>query len=104
MITKEEAMTLYNLYAQIETTEGIINDLEKFVKEQGEKVPDVIDRNYNQFGSIEISIPYFQGGKFENKGARVYNISYNAALRVLKNHANRLKKEVKMLNERLLKG
>lgn len=33
-----------------------------------------------------------------------HNISYPAALRVLKNHVRHLKKEIKQMNERLLKG
>ena len=61
MISKEDARLLYNLHSQIETTQTIITDLEEFVKEQGEKVPDIIDKDYNTFGSISIDIPYFEG-------------------------------------------
>lgn len=104
MISKEDARLLYNLHAQIETTQTIISDLEEFVKQQGEDVPDIIDKNYNTFGSISIEIPYFEGGKFTKRGARVYNISYKAALRVLKNHVRNLKKQVKALSDRLEKG
>lgn len=103
-ITKEDCRQLYNLHAQVETTECIINDLEEFVKSQGGKVPDIIPKSYQTHGSIEISIPYFEGGKFANKGARVYHISYPAALRVLKNHVRHLKKEIKQMNDKLLKG
>lgn len=103
-ITKEDCRQLYNLHAQVETTEGIIKDLEGFVKSQGESVPDIIPKSYQTQGSIEISIPYFESGKFTNKGARVYHISYPAALRVLKNHVRHLKKEIKQMNEKLLKG
>lgn len=104
MISKEDARLLYNLHAQIETTQTIISDLEEFVQKQGEDVPDIIDKDYNTYGSISIEIPYFEGGKFTKRGARVYNISYNAALRVLKNHIRNLKKQVKALSERLEKG
>lgn len=102
-ITKEDCRLLYNLYAQVETTESIIKDLEEFVKSQGERVPDIIPKSYQTHGSIEIHIPYFEGGKFANNGARIYHISYPAALRVLKNHVRNLKKEIKQMNEKLLK-
>lgn len=52
MISKEDARLLYNLHSQIETTQTIISDLEEFVKQQGEKVPDIIDKDYNTYGSI----------------------------------------------------
>lgn len=104
MITKEDARLLYNLYAQIETTEGIVNDLEEFVKTQDGRVPDIIDKDYHVHGSIQIEIPYFENGKFANKGARVYNISYKAALRVLKNHIKHLKRQIKQMNDSLLGG
>lgn len=104
MISKEDARLLYNLHAQIETSQTIISELEEFVKKQGEAIPDIIDETYSTFGSISIEIPYFEAGKFSKKGARVYNISYNAALRVLKNHIRNLKKQVKALSDRLEKG
>lgn len=104
MISKEDARLLYNLHAQIETTQTIISELEEFVKSQGEKVPDIIDKSYSTFGSIHIEIPYFEGGKFSKRGAKIYNISYNAALRVLKNHIRNLKKQIKEHSDRLEKG
>lgn len=104
MITKEDARLIYNLYSQIETTEKIIEDLEKFVKSQDENIPDVIPESYSVHGSIEICIPHFKEGQFQTGSARVYNISYPAALRVLKNHIKHLKKKVKEHNDRLLKG
>lgn len=52
-ITKEDCRQLYNLYAQVETSESIIKDLEEFVKSQGEKVPDIIPKSYQTHGSIE---------------------------------------------------
>lgn len=102
-ITKEDCRQLYNLYAQVETTESIIKDLEEFIKSQDGRVPDIIPKSYQTHGSIEINIPYFDNGKFADKGARVYHISYHAALRVLKNHVRNLKKEIKQMNEKLLK-
>lgn len=104
MITKEDARLVYNLYSQIETTEKIINDLEDFVKQQGSRVPDIIDKNYQPYGSITINIPSFESGRFSEKSARVYNISYNAALRVLKNHIEHLKKQIKTLTENIENG
>ena len=35
MITKEDARRLYNYYSQIETTEKLLNDLEKFIHPLG---------------------------------------------------------------------
>lgn len=103
-ITKEDCRQLYNLYAQVETSESVIKDLEEFVKSRGGIVPDIIPKSYQIHGSIEIHIPYFDNGKFADKGARVYHISYPAALRVLKNHVRHLKKEIKQMNDKLLKG
>ena len=99
-ITKNTARKIYNLYSQIDTTEGIITDLNEFIRKWNEGgEPPVITDNYNPYGSIEISIPYFESGKFKKGGARVFNISYPAALKVLKSHLrslkNTLKKEIK---------
>lgn len=102
MITKEDARRLYNYYSQIETTEKLLSDLEKFIQSQGENVPDVIPESYHSHGSIEIHIPYFKKGEFSSS-ATVYNISYPAAKRVLKNHIRELKKKVKDLNAQLTK-
>lgn len=104
MISKDDARLLYNLHAQIETTETLISDLNEFVQKQGEDVPDIIDESYSTYGSIHLEIPYFESGKFSKKSARVYNISYNAALRVLKNHVRSLKKQLKELSDKLEKG
>ena len=96
MITKEQARYIFNLYSQIETTESIIEQLKGFVKDQGENVPAIIDKSYTPHGSIEISIPYFESGKFDkNRGARVFNISYTAALLVLEDHLLYLQEELK---------
>lgn len=104
MITKEDCKQLYNYYSQIETTESIISDLEKFVKELEGKVPDIIDENYSTFGSIEICIPYFENGRFKKGGARVFNIRYDAALLVLQDHVDNLRKKAEELSRRLEKG
>lgn len=104
MITKEDCRRLYNYYAQVETTEKIIEDLEKFVKSQDDKIPDVIPESYAVHGSIELCIPTFKEGQFQTGSARIYNISYPAALRVLKNHIKDLKKKIKKMNDELLKG
>lgn len=104
MITKEDCRLLYNIYSQIETTESIISDLETFVKENGGKVPDVMDCDYKTYGSIQISIPPFEQGKFKCGSATVYKISYDAALLVLKNHVYNLRKQAKELSDKLEKG
>ena len=97
-IDKEKARNIYNLYSQIETTEKIIKELQEFIQKYNDGNPpqDIIPANYNPYGSIEISIPYFEGGKFADKGARVFNISYPAAIKVLKSHLRCIKKQLKM--------
>jgi len=54
-----------------------------------------MDENYTAYGSIEISIPYFEAGQFKKGGARVFNISYPAALKVLKSHIRGLRRLLK---------
>lgn len=95
-VTKETAMRIYNLYSQIDTTEKIIADLNEFIQKWNEGgQPPVVTDNYNPYGSIEISIPYFEAGKFKQGGARVFNISYPAAMKVLKSHLRSLKNTLK---------
>ena len=81
MITKEDCRLLYNIYSQIETTEEIISNLETLIEENGGKVPDIMDSDYKTYGSIEISIPTFEQGKFKCGSARVYKIRYDAAIK-----------------------
>lgn len=104
MITKEDCRLLYNIYSQIETTEAIISDLETFIEENGGKIPDLMDCDYKTYGSIEICIPTFEQGKFKCGSARVYKISYDAALLVLKDHVYNLRKQATGLSDKLEKG
>lgn len=95
-IDKERARKIYNYYSQIETTEGIIAELEEFIRKYNEgQPPAVIDENYQLYGSIQICIPYFEAGRFKNGSARVFNISYPAALKVLKSHIRTIKRMLK---------
>lgn len=103
MITKEDCRKLFNYYSQVETTEKLIEDLEKFVKSQDANIPDVIPESYASYGSIELCVPHFKEGQFQTGSARIYNISYHAALRVLRNHIEELKKKIKDKNEELIK-
>lgn len=104
MITKEDCRLLYNIYSQIETTDAIISDLEAFVKENGGKVPDVMDCDYKTYESIKICIPHFEEGKLKCGSATVYKICYDAALLVLKDHVYNLRKQAKELSDKLEKG
>lgn len=104
MITKEDCRQLFNYYSQVETTEKLIEDLENFVKSQDENIPDVIPESYASYGSIELYVPHFKEGKFQTGSATIYNISYHAALRVLRNHIEELKKKIQAKNEELIKG
>lgn len=99
-VTKETAMRIYNLYSQIDTTEKIIAELNEFIQKWNEGgQPPVVTDNYKPYGSIEISIPYFEAGKFKQGGARVFNISYPAAMKVLKSHLRSLKNTLKKVIE-----
>lgn len=102
MITKEDCRQLYNYYAQVETSEKLIEDLEQFAKNQDENIPDVIPESYSSHGSIELCVPTFKEGRFQTGSARVYNISYHAALRVLRNHVETLKKKIEEKQNELL--
>lgn len=105
MITKEDCRLLYNLYAQIDTTEDIINDLEKAIKNCDGKIPSIMDKDYKTYGSIQIEVPYFESGKFDSsKGARIYNIRYDAALLILKDHVYNLRKQAEEMSNKLQKG
>lgn len=104
MITKEDCRLLYNIYSQIETTDAIISDLENFVKENGGRVPDIMDCDYKTHGSIQISIPPFEEGRFKCGSATVYKIRYDAALLVLKDHVYNLRKQAQELSDKLTKG
>lgn len=105
MITKEDCRLLYNIYSQIETTENIINDLENAIKSCEGNIPEIMDKSYEIHGSIQIEVPYFKNGQFyKSKGARVYNIRYDAALMVLKDHVYNLRKKATELSDKLEKG
>ena len=105
MITKEDCRLLYNIYSQIETTENIISDLENAIKDCDGNIPEIMSESYALHGSIQIEVPYFKNGQFDkSKGARVYNIRYDAALLVLKDHVYNLRKQAKELSDKLEKG
>lgn len=101
MITKEDCRQLYNYYSQVETTEKLIEDLEKFVQKQGEVIPDVIPESYSSYGSIQLCVPTFKQGQFQTGSATIFNISYNAALRVLRNHIEDLRNKIQAKHEEL---
>ena len=102
MITKEQSAAIFNLYSQIETCDQLINDLQKFIQECDGRVPDIIDESYRHYGSIEICVPYFEKGRFKNDGARVFNVNYSIALKVIKSHRRMLKKRLEKLQNQIL--
>lgn len=102
MITKEQARSIFNIYSQIDTSTKIIEELENFVKECDNNVPDVIDENYSMY--IELAIPYFESGKFKKGGARVFNINYSQAIKVLKSQRRMLKKRLEKLNNEVVES
>lgn len=103
MITKEQCRDLFNYYAQIERSESLINDLKKIVEKCDGQVPDVFDKNYTTYGSIQLVVPFFKNGEFssENAGQTVYNINYKDAILVLKNHVKSLKKKAETLSNEM---
>ena len=102
MITKEQSAAIFNIYSQIETCDQLINDLQQFIQECDNHVPDIIDESYQRYGSIEIAIPYFESGRFKNGSARLFNINYSIALKVIKSHRRMLKKRLAKLQNQIL--
>ena len=103
LISKDNCMDLYNIYSQIERCESIMEDLDKFIKENDGNIPEIFDKSYTQYGSVQIQIPYFEKGKFKDGGARIFNIQYDMALAVLKEHVRFLKEKARELNNEILK-
>lgn len=103
MITKEDSYKLYNYHSQIETTEKLIEELQDAVDECDGNCPDIIEENYRKYGSIQICIPTFGAGKFTGS-ATVYNIRYDAAIKVLKEHVEHLKRKLEELSDKIEKS
>lgn len=101
MITKEQCAAIFNIYSQIDTCDQLINDLQRFIQECDNHVPDIIDESYHTYGSISIEIPYFEHGQFKKAGARVFNINYSMAMKVLKSHRRSLKKRLEKLQQQI---
>ena len=100
MITKEIARQIYNLYSQIERSNGIIEVLKK-CKDEYEKNQegiDIIRDGWGNHQSIELHVPERflnpKGSSFD--GARVYQISVPDAILVLENHVVRLSKSLEL--------
>jgi 5-methylcytosine-specific restriction endonuclease McrBC regulatory subunit McrC len=96
MITKENAMQIYNLYSQIEKSNEIINVL-KQCKDRYEKDNEGVDIIRNTWGnhqSIELHVPhrFLDPNESSYNGARIYQISVPDAILVLENHIVRLSK------------
>lgn len=102
MITKEQAKDIYNIYSQIDTCEKLIEDLKNFIDQNGKHVPDIIDDNYTTYGSIQIQVPYFESGKFSSSGARIFNINYSMAIKVLKSHVRTLRNRLKKIDTEII--
>ena len=103
MITKEQALEIYNYYSQIEKSEQLIADLKKAIEKEKEnpRFPDILrDNTYHPHGSICLEVPYFDNdtGVFtKERGSMIYNISYLQAMTVLKAHVKQLKRELSEL-------
>ena len=102
IINKETAMQVYNIYSQIESCDKLIADLDRFIKACEGRVPDIIDESYKTFGSISIAVPHFESGQFKSSGARIFNINYSLALKVIKSHKRLLKKRLEKIQQTLI--
>ena len=96
MITKENAMQIYNLYSQIEKSNEIINVLKqcKDRYEKDNKGVDIIREQWGNHQSIELQVPerFLKPDGSSYGGARIYQISVPDAILVLENHIVRLSK------------
>ena len=101
MITKEVAASIYNIYSQLDTCDKFISDLQEFIKECDNHVPDIIDESYKTYGSIQLEVPYFESGRFKTGSARLFNINYSLALKVIKSHKRMLKNRLKKINNEI---
>ena len=89
-------MQIYNLYSQIEKSNGIIEILKK-CKEKYEKDNegvDIIRDTWGNHQSIELHVPerFLNPNGSSYNGAKVYQISVTDAILVLENHVVRLSK------------
>ena len=96
MITKENAMQIYNLYSQIEKSNEIINVL-KQCKDRYEKDNEgleIIRDNWGSGQSIHLAIPerFLRDDASSIASSRIYQISVSDAILVLENHIVRLSK------------
>ena len=98
MITKERARDIYNHYSQIEECEKFMSELKSFIDEQVGNDPKLLGTEINPRGNIQIQIPYFEKGKFKDT-YRIFGLDYPTALRVIKSHVRRLKKELAELQK-----
>lgn len=108
MVTKENAMQIYNLYSQIEKTEKMLTTL----KEVGSKFDkkdngvEIITTHWGENKTVEIHIPERMinpeaGSDFGCH--KVYGISISDTLIVLKSHLKRLKKALELEQSKVLK-
>ena len=106
MITKESARQIYNLYSQIEKSNGIIEILKK-CKDEYEKDNKGVDLIRDQWGncqSIELHVPerFLNPNGSSFNGARIYQISLPDAILVLENHVIRLSKSLEFEQKKAL--
>ena len=96
MITKETARQIYNLYSQIEKSNGIIEVLKK-CKDEYEKNQDGVDIIRDSWGN-QLHVPerFLNPNGSSFNGARVYQISVLDAILVLENHVVRLSKSLEL--------
>ena len=106
MITKENAMQIYNLYSQIEKCNEIINILSE-CKDRYEKDfngVDIIPNDWRGHQSIELAVPekFLHPEASSFSGSRIYHISVPDAILVLENQVVRLTKSLEKEQEKAM--
>lgn len=109
MITKEQAMHIYNLHSQIEKSNEIINILTK-CKDEYEKNNEgveVIQDGWKNFRTVQIQIPtgFINPNRSDDfSGATIYQISVPDTILVLQNHVVRLQKALDEEQKKIMEG
>lgn len=97
MITKDQAMHIYNLHSQIEKSNEIINVLAqcKDEYEKNNQCVEIIKNGWKDYRTIQLQVPngFLNPGTNDHfGGATIYQISVPDAILVLQNHVVRLQK------------
>lgn len=106
MITKDQAMQIFNLHSQIEKTNEVINVLSKCKEEykKNNQGVEIIHDGWNAYRSIQLQVPnrFLDSQSNDHFGsATIYQISVPDAILVLQNHIVRLQKALEEEQEKI---